>query len=38
MSAALLIAIWNRLDIPPIVWVLFGLEVIGRLLNWWLKD
>ncbi len=37
----MLVAIWiafaNELHIPPIVWVLFGLELAGRLLYTWLK-
>ena len=35
MLVALWIALYNDLKIPPIVWVLFGFEVVGRLLNWW---
>lgn len=38
MVVALLIAIWNHLYIPPICWVLYALEIIGRILNHWLKD
>lgn len=38
MLVALLIALVNGLHIPPIAWVLLGLEITGRLLNWWLKD
>lgn len=38
MLVALWIALDNGLHIPPIAWVLFGLEVVGRLLNWWLKE
>lgn len=38
MLVAICIALVNGLRIPPIVWVLFGLELSGRLLNMWLKD
>lgn len=38
MIIALLIAYWNGLEIPALAWVLFGLEVLERLLDWWLKD
>lgn len=38
MLVALWIALDNGLHIPPIAWVLFGFEVVDRLLNWWLKD
>jgi hypothetical protein len=38
MLVALWIALDNGLHIPPIVWVLFGFEFAGRLLNMWLKD
>lgn len=38
MLVALLIALDNGLHISPIAWVLLGLEFIGRLLNWLLKD
>lgn len=37
MLVAIWIAIANGLHIPPIVWVIFGLELSGRLLNMWLK-
>ena len=38
MIVALWIALDNGLRIPRIAWVLFGLEVVLRLLNLWLKD
>lgn len=38
MVAALLIAIDNGLHVPPIVWVLFGLEIVLKLLEWWQDD
>ncbi len=38
MLVAIWIALANGLHIPPIIWVLFGLELAGRLLNMWLKD
>lgn len=38
MIVALWIALANGLHIPPIAWVLFGFEVVFRLLNRWFKD
>ena len=38
MLVAIWIALDNGLRIPPIAWALLGLGVVGRLLNWWLKD
>ena len=38
MLVAIWIALANGLRIPPIAWVLFGLEFVGKLLNMWLKD
>ena len=38
MLVTIWIALDNGLHIPPIAWVLLGLEFVGKLLNWWLKD
>lgn len=38
MGVALIIALWNELKIPTLCWVIFGFEVLLKLLDWWLKD
>lgn len=38
MLVALWIALDNGLHIPTIAWVLFGFELVGKMLNWWLKE
>lgn len=38
MAAALLIAIYNGLHVPPVIWVMFGIEVLLKFLEWWQDD